>query len=212
MTTKRLTTEDLAVIEARANAATAQPWHPAQDEFETMSDMTHATCVSLSRGGLTLHLALAGRTHVEAMRATDEAGEDEDAGNVFAAIVGNGPSSAANAAFIAAARTDVPDLIAEVRALTAERDELRAIVEGRKVAPTLAEIAAHSGEWLCDGETVTLYFSDDHDTQLRVNSASMDGSIGDSAARVWLSTKNAEGALWVAIDEGRPCAWPKVTP
>ena len=129
MTTKRLTTEDLAVIEARANAATAHPWHPAHDEFETMSDMTHATCVSLSRGGLTLHLALAGRTHVEAMRATDEAGEDEDAGNVFAAIVGNGPSSAANAAFIAAARTDVPALVAEVRALTAERVELRFIFD-----------------------------------------------------------------------------------
>lgn len=106
-----------------------------------------------------------------------------------------------------------PDFIAST--IEDARNEiiaLRAIIAGRKVAPTLAEMAAHSGEWLCDGETVTLYFSDDRDTMLRVSAASMDGSIGDSEARVWLSTKNAEGALWIALDEGRPCAWPKVTP
>lgn len=104
-----------------------------------------------------------------------------------------------------------PDFIAST--IEAARDEiaaLRAIIAGRNVAPSLAEMAAHSGEWLCDGETVTLYFYGDHDTMLRMSSASMDGSIGDTAARVWLSTKNAEGALWIALDEGRPCAWPVV--
>ena len=102
--------------------------------------------------------------------------------------------------------------LARIVTLEQERDELRAIVEGRKVAPTLAEIAKHSGEWLCDGEAVSLYFSDDHDTKLRVRAASMTASIGDTAARVWLLMKNAEGARWIALDDGRPCAWPKVTP
>ena len=207
MTTKRLTAEDLATIEARANAATSQPWHPAHDEFETMDDMTHATCVSLSRGGLTLHLALAGRTHIEAMRAADEAGEDEDAGNVFAAIVGNGPNSAANAEFIAAARTDVPDLIAEARALTAERDELRAIVEGRKVAPTAAEMVA---------------------LQRVGGSCTVSAFYGDGSCRVLVSTREGMALMlreaeyvasrgwsvaWRVFDaKGCPCAWPKVTP
>ena len=101
---------------------------------------------------------------------------------------------------------------AELARVTAERDELRAIVDGRRVTPTLAEIAKHGGEWLCDGETVALYFSDNNDTKLRVRAASMTASIGDTVARVWLSTKNAQGALWIALDDGRPCAWPKVTP
>jgi hypothetical protein len=198
--TKRLTAEDLAVIEARANAATAQPWHPAHDEFETMNDMTHATCVSLSRGGLTLHLALAGRTHVEAMRAAAEAGEDEDAGNVFAAIVGNGPSSAANAGFIAAARTDVPALVAEVRALTAERDELRAIVEGRKEPPTDAETIAHhaaGGSWLAAGN------------HGRVLTHTMREA---RHTRDYLAAQRMTATWWALDANSRPCAWPKVTP
>lgn len=100
----------------------------------------------------------------------------------------------------------------ELARVTAERDELRSIIAGRYVAPTLAEIAKHTGEWLCDGETVALYFSDDNDTKLRVHAASMKASIGETAARVWLSTKNAEGARWIALDGGRPCAWPKAKP
>ncbi len=40
----------------------------------------------------------------------------------------------------------------------------------------------------------------------------MTASIGDTASRVWLTTKNAEGALWIALDsDNRPCAWPVVT-
>ena len=190
MTTKRLTAEDLAVIEARASTATGGEW-VAYEPTEFRGDIRIA-------------------------KARDEYPDGRPKntyiGRLVESHVGHEKPRREDGAFIAAARTDVPDLIAEVRALTAERDELRAIIAGRKVAPTLAEIAKHSGEWLCDGEAVSLYFSDDHDTKLRVRAASMTASIGDTAARVWLLMKNAEGARWIALDDGRPCAWPKVTP
>ncbi len=115
---------DIEAIEARANAATPGPWHPGADEFAAADEMIRQLGVCLSRGGNTLHLALARRTHEEAARAAAAAGDDVDAGTVFAALVGNGPNSGANAAFIAAARTDVPALVAEVRRLREELDAL----------------------------------------------------------------------------------------
>ena len=47
---------------------------------------------------------------------------------------------------------------------------------------------------------------------LRVLASSMDGSIGEDAAHDWIARKNHERALWIALDDGRPVAWPKVTP
>lgn len=100
--------------------------------------------------------------------------------------------------------------VATVKAL-AERDDLRAIVEGRTTAPTLAEIAAHSGEWLVDGCVVGFYFYDDHDQHLRLCVGN--ATLSDRAARAWLAESASECCRWIALDsEGRPCAWPVVTP
>ena len=139
---------DLEAIEARADAATPGPWHPGADEFAETDEMIRQLGVALSRGGNTLHLALARRTHEEAVRAADAAGADVDAGTVFAALVGNGPNSGANAAFIAAARTDVPDLVAEVRRM---REEIAAAGQWRRVTADTAFAAPFGTIRACGG-------------------------------------------------------------
>lgn len=164
MTTKRLTAEDLATIEAWANAATVAPW----------------SCVR----------------YFGSDAAFVAASEDyEEGDDVIAQHV-----TRTDAEFIAAARSDVPDLIAEVRALTAERDELRAIVEGRKVAPTDAELTAHDANgarWLVklDGGK---------------NTAMVVEVMAWPSSREWLLARGA--SRWWPIDANGPCAWPKVTP
>lgn len=177
MTTKRLTAEDLAVIEARANAATCAPWRAC--------------------GGGGCQCGLVWSTPCDVI--VSQPCRDEE--------IGATQRLSENAAFIAAARTDVPDLIAEVRALTAARDELRAIVEGRKVAPTAAEMVA---------------------LQRVGGSCTVSAFYGDGSCRVLVSTREGMALMlreaeyvasrgwsvaWRAFDaEGRPCAWPKVTP
>ena len=93
MTTKRLTTEDLAVIEARANAATGGEW--ASEADNTDPNDPCSMVVLRERRGVCVAPFLTLRDSL----------------------------------FIAAARTDVPALVAEVRALTAERVELRFIFD-----------------------------------------------------------------------------------
>jgi len=105
-----------------------------------------------------------------------------------------------DAEFIAAARTDVPDLIAEVRALTAERDELRAIVEGRKVAPTDAELTAHDA----NGARWLVKLDGGRNTTMVVEVMAWPSS------REWLLARGA--SRWWPIDANGPCAWPKVMP
>lgn len=102
-----------------------------------------------------------------------------------------------------------PDLAATVEALTAERDAaravvaLRAIIEGRTVPPTDAEIAAHhaaGGRWRCLVPN-RLWQSKD--------------AMHDSTARIQRATLEVDGgpAVWWSIDStGRPCAWPVVPP
>lgn len=185
MTTKRLTAEDLAVIEVRANAATGGEWL-AYEPMEFHGDIRIA-------------------------KARDEypdgSPKNTYVGRLVESHVGREKPRREDGAFIAAARTDVPDLIAEVRALTAERDELRAIVEGRKVAPTEAEFAELRGAG---------------------GSCTVSASYGDGACRVLWSSREGMALMlreaeyvstrgyvvaWRAFDaSGRPCAWPKVTP
>ena len=98
------------------------------------------------------------------------------------------------------ARTDVPDLIAEVRALTAERDELRAIVEGRKVAPTDAELTAHDA----NGARWLVKLDGGRNTTMVVEVMAWPSS------REWLLARGA--SRWWPIDANGPCAWPKVMP
>ncbi len=79
-----------------------------------------------------------------------------------------------------------------VRALVAERDALRAIVEGRTTPPTDAEMLSHwraGGWWLVLGA----------DGQLRSECVREDGDVFRGARRI------------IAADrDGRPCAWPVV--
>lgn len=90
---------------------------------------------------------------------------------------------------------------AEALRLTQERDALRAIIEGRTVPPTDAEIAAHhaaGGRWRCLVPN-RLWQSKD--------------AMHDSTARIQRATLEVDGgpAVWWSIDStGRPCAWPVV--
>ncbi len=112
-----------------------------------------------------------------------------------------------NAAFIAGARTDVPDLVAAVRRLTRERDDARAeaalmreAIEGRTTPPTDAEIAAHEaarGWW-------------------RTHNGAQPDLMTAAHARKFRAVLDAAGGYttrWWPLDaDGRPCAWPTVTP
>ena len=90
-----------------------------------------------------------------------------------------------------------------------ERDEARAILEGRTTPPTAAEAAALEavgGCWL-----VTIDWGDGGSPVVDLYSA--------SDVRQYASCSKEEGDLsfcviaWRALDrDGRPCAWPTVTP
>lgn len=86
-----------------SDAATFAPWKQARQEYDSHEEMARETALAYSRGGHVLHYLVV-------------------AGAQFPAFTGNGPSSMANAAFIAAAREAVPTLLQDVAALTAERD------------------------------------------------------------------------------------------
>lgn len=83
----------------------------------------------------------------------------------------------------------------------AEADALRAIVEGRTVAPTDAEIAAHAAagrSWLCGGSgmgSARVY---------RTGSAFDAGMLASECRRAI-----APGVRWIPLDDDdMPCAWP----
>jgi len=85
----------------------------------------------------------------------------------------------------------------------AERDALRAIVDGRTTTPSDAEIAAHEaagGRWRCLVPSA-LHMSAD--------------ALHAHAARWHRDTVVAAGwsSTWWSLDHnGRPCAWPSPTP
>lgn len=87
-----------------------------------------------------------------------------------------------------------------VARLRAERDAMRAIVEGRTKPPTGEEIAAHAdagGAWLV---TIPAVRNIRHAAETRYTSDPKEVS------RLWWT----DGARWVAVRNGRPCAWPVV--
>lgn len=87
-----------------------------------------------------------------------------------------------------------------IERLTAERDEARAIVAGMMVAPTDAEMREHmdaGGAWL-----VTIPAR----KQVRLHPETRYVDTPREASLLWWT----EGALWIAVREGRPCAWPRV--
>jgi hypothetical protein len=83
-------------------------------------------------------------------------------------------------------------------AIGAEVERLLAIIEGRTTPPTDAEICAHDaagGAWL-----VTL----PPRAQVRMMPETRYTSDPAEVSRLWWS----EGAWWVPVRYGRPCAWP----
>lgn len=112
-----MTSEEIAEIEARAAAATPGPWRRTvkgdrREAREWLIGQFDASEGDKIHGA---GVAAAGKTIEEECLST--------------AITGNGPTSEANAIFIASARTDVPRLCAALRERDAEIARLRAIVE-----------------------------------------------------------------------------------
>jgi hypothetical protein len=106
---------DLAAIKARADAATEGPWEfgtaPHPDSNETKAEyVANASC-----GDGPLWVAWAPNL------------TDDGYAYLVTGITGDGPTSEANATFIAHAREDVPKLVAEVKQLRAELTEVHAV-------------------------------------------------------------------------------------
>ena len=84
--------------------------------------------------------------------------------------------------------------------MAAERDALRAVIEGRAVAPTDAELDAHAGLlWL-------VLFSDGgmdvvHDRFARIHIERIKGAVPLPHPVRW----------WALGRDGRPCGWPEVS-
>lgn len=88
-----------------------------------------------------------------------------------------------------------------IECLLADRNALRAIVEGRTAAPTDAELRAHmdsGGAWL-----VTIPAR----KRVRLHPETRYVDQPREASLLWWT----EGARWIAVRDGRPCPWP-VTP
>jgi hypothetical protein len=105
----RLTDEELARLDELEKAATAGEWKPKAERYPNYRELWHAFDPVLARGGLDLYWL-------------------EVAGEKFPAVTGNGPTSEANAALIAAARNALPSLLAELRQL---REVAELVSKGR---------------------------------------------------------------------------------
>ena len=91
---------------------------------------------------------------------------------------------------------DLLDRVDTVVAMTAEIVRLGAIIEGRTVAPTDAEIEAHNkvmGGWRRDGASSDMMSG-------RMAQAYRDSDATEGNPRRW----------WPLDRDGKPCAWPKV--
>ena len=106
---------------------------------------------------------------------------------------------------VAAAAAERDDARAEVETMRAEHALLRSIIEGRTTPPTDAEIAAHEarkGRWLLSHPSSHVH---DHRVCYVLDPGTSD--IRSEAAHPH------DGSRFVALDaDGRPCAWPTVTP
>jgi len=96
---------------------------------------------------------------------------------------------------------DARDALETIVRLARELDEARAIIEGSMTPPTDAEITAHAaagGAWL-----VTLPAR----RGVRLATETRYTNDPKEVSRLWWS----EGARWVAVLDGRPCARQKVS-
>lgn len=91
-------TAKLSAWKAAIDKATGGEWTQKREEFDSHDAMTNAMERTLSHGGHVMH-------YIECEQA------------VFSAVTGNGPTSKANAEFIALARTALPEALAEIERL-----------------------------------------------------------------------------------------------
>ena len=112
-----MTETDLMELEALCAAATPPPWETSVSPTTTVEEAAEQAAKHVRAGdGVKLYGVWCPDHPGTAI------GEDRThpAFAVHAALTGNGPTSAPNADFIAAARTAVPFLLSEVRRLMAE--------------------------------------------------------------------------------------------
>ncbi len=133
---KRLTEQELAVIEARCQAATPGPLglaivDPTREPGEWFREHLSYGTGDIWCVWCPMH-----------PRTVGEAPRPEHA--VILAITGNGPQSEANAEFIACAVRDVPRLVAEVRELATVRAELdtfrKTLADNERFCLEMAEV------------------------------------------------------------------------
>lgn len=121
-------TDIIAQAKAALDGITPGPWeHRVGPVDETHAEYMQNTL----SGGPALHVLIA-------------PSDDERYAYVVPAITGDGPTSGRNAQFIVAARTLVPDLIAEVERLRAE------VATVRSGAQTLGRIIERQGQAVLD--------------------------------------------------------------
>ena len=108
-----LSEEQLREIEERERKASPGPWILGHSNTEVFTDaidwMTNIIIKSTDPDLWCTGL----------YRGDDPGGDDPETEFLFTAVTGNGPTSAANADFIAHARQDIPALVATIRELQA---------------------------------------------------------------------------------------------
>ncbi|NED75306.1 hypothetical protein G3I51_23885 [Streptomyces sp. SID9944] len=136
----RLSPEREAEIAARAEAATKGPW--GYYDGETYADVA-ADLQITGRGSYSYREKVA---RLEDENYWDDAAHEEDDEERAS------EQMAANAAFIAHARTDVPALLAELAAVRAERDQAQAeLSEYERMNQQQCRAGKHA-DWLVDSE------------------------------------------------------------
>lgn len=187
--------------EARAERAEAERERLLPRKGEHVNELYACVARVLSRLGVQDH----GGDPLEALESyADEEHErslaETDARNTIAA---DRDAALAHAAELEAAlrvvRSTAEREAADVLALRAERDALRAVIEGRTTPPTDEEVAAHAaagGQWRTLG--------------LRGFGLSGDVLDGDASRAIRaVSERSRVPRRWWALDaEGRPCGWP----
>jgi len=187
--------------EARAERAEAERERLLPRKGEHVNELYACVARVLSRLGVQDH----GGDPLEALESyADEEHErslaETDARNTIAA---DRDAALAHAAELEAAlrvvRSTAEREAADVLALRAERDALRAVIEGRTTPPTDEEVAAHAaagGGWVLCNPAAPL------DTRVVCLSAAT------ARVRADFCRRTVTRRWWALDAEGRPCGWP----
>lgn len=141
---ERISNERLTAIQEREKVATPGPWESNEPYSPMITvDNNRIPEERLSEIQARADAATAAPWGVSSVEYYDEVGSVATGGNI--AMVGSSP---ADSAFIAAARADIPDLLAEVRRLTAElaASEMKRPIELSGNAATSFVLVAENGE------------------------------------------------------------------